>query len=108
MALDRLDPGQSSPHRLGFALFRSLPMRAAASLVCALFLASPAAAETCKTWSPAEPFGQLDIKLVNEASGLEVSDRFGDRLYHNNDSGDGLLFYVSGLKGDATRAIDVE
>ncbi|MDP3747200.1 MAG: hypothetical protein Q8Q88_09155 [Phenylobacterium sp.] len=84
-------------------------MRAAA-LLCALILASPTAAQSgvCPAWGKAEPFGALDAKLVNEASGLEVSDRFGDRLYHNNDSGDGLRFYVSGLKGEATRAIDVE
>ncbi|WP_332773441.1 hypothetical protein [Phenylobacterium sp.] len=83
-------------------------MRAAASLACALLLVSPAAAGTCRTWGAAEPFGALDTKLVNEASGLDVSARFRDRLYHNNDSGDGLRFYVSGLKGEATRAVDVE
>lgn len=83
-------------------------MRAVASLACALLLGGPAAAETCKAWGPAEAFGALDTKLVNEASGLDVSARHDARLYHNNDSGDGLRFYVSGLKGEDTRAIDVE
>lgn len=82
-------------------------MRVAASLACALLLASPAAAGTCPTWGPAEPFGELDVKLVNEASGLDVSARYRDRLYHNNDSGDGLRFYVSGLKGQGTRAVEI-
>ena len=81
----------------------------AASLLCALLLGSPAAAaEACKTWGAAEPFGALDTKLVDEASGLEVSDRYRDRLYHNNDSGDCLRFYVSDLTGQATRAIEIE
>ncbi|WP_309643927.1 hypothetical protein [Phenylobacterium sp.] len=84
-------------------------MRAVASLLCALLLANPAAAaEACKAWGPAGPFGALDTTLVDEASGLEVSDRYGDRLYHNNDSGDGLRFYVSDLTGQSTRAVEIE
>lgn len=86
-------------------------MRTAAStLACILMLAGPGAAgaEVCKTWGPAEPFGVLDTALVNEASGLDVSVGYPDRLYHNNDSGDDLRFYLSDLKGEAARAVDVE
>lgn len=73
-----------------------------------LALASPAAAQVCAAWGPPETIGRLDTVLVNEASGLEVSTRFKDRLYHNNDSGDGLRFYISRLDGQDTRAIEVE
>lgn len=83
-------------------------MRVATALACLLAFPSAAGAEVCKTWGAAEPFGMLDTKLVDEASGLDVSARYPDRLYHNNDSGDDLRFYISGLKGEATRAVDVE
>ena len=73
-----------------------------------LAIASPAAAQVCASWGPAQTIGKLDTSLVNEASGLEVSARFGDRLYHNNDSGDGLRFYISRLDGQAARAVEVE
>ena len=80
----------------------------AAVLACLLGAASPAAAQVCPAWKAAETVGELDTSLVNEASGLEVSSRHPDRLYHNNDSGDGLRFYVSNLKGQEARAIEVE
>lgn len=86
-------------------------MRAtAAAFACLTMLAVPAvgAAQVCKAWGPAEAFGQLDTKLVNEASGLDVSARFKGRLYHNNDSGDDLRFYISDLKGDHAKAVDVK
>ena len=73
-----------------------------------LMIGGAAHAEVCKAWSPAQAYGELDTKLVNEASGLDVSARYPDRLYHNNDSGDGLRFYLSDLRGQNARAIDVE
>lgn len=73
-----------------------------------LATATPAFAEVCPAWKAAETIGRLDTGLVNEASGLEVSARFEDRLYHNNDSGDGLRFYVSRLDGQGARAVEVE
>lgn len=75
---------------------------------CLLAASTPAAAEVCTAWGPAQTIGQLDTALVNEASGLEVSAKFGDRLYHNNDSGDGLRFYVSRMDGQDARAIEIE
>jgi hypothetical protein len=83
-------------------------MRAAAFLACALALPLVAEAQVCPKWGPPEAAGALDTGLVNEASGLDVSQRFPDRLYHNNDSGDGLRFYVSDLKGANTRVVEVE
>ncbi len=73
-----------------------------------LMISGAAHAEVCKAWSPAEAYGELDTTFVNEASGLDVSARYPDRLYHNNDSGDGLRFYLSDLRGQSTRAVDVE
>lgn len=83
-------------------------MRAAALLACALFLPLAAQAGVCPKWRAPETTGALDTSLVNEASGLDVSQRFPDRLYHNNDSGDGLRFYISDLKGANARAVEVE
>ena len=73
-----------------------------------LAFASPAAAQVCQAWTPSETIGRLDTSLVNEASGLEASAKFGDRLYHNNDSGDGLRFYISRLDGQGARVVEVE
>ncbi|MDP3853912.1 hypothetical protein [Phenylobacterium sp.] len=83
-------------------------MRALAAIACSLLVTSPAAAEVCEAWAPAQAFGALEVSLIDEASGLEVSDRHPDRLYHNNDSGDGLRFYVSDLKGQGTRAVEIK
>lgn len=81
---------------------------AAALLACALILPVSAKAAVCSKWGAAEDFGTLDTSLVDEASGLDVSDHFPNRLYHNNDSGDGLRFYISDLDGRNTRAVEVE
>lgn len=83
-------------------------MRLAVALLLASAIALPARAEVCAKWGAAEAFGMLDTNLVNEASGLAVSRRFPDRLYHNNDSGDGLRFYISDLKGGGARAVEIE
>lgn len=83
-------------------------MRAAALFACVFALPACAQAEVCPKWSAPEAAGALDTSLVNEASGLDVSDRFPNRLYHNNDSGDGLRFYISDLKGGNARAVEVE
>jgi hypothetical protein len=85
-------------------------MRAASLLACALLAMAPPAfaAGLCPTWGPSTQVGTLDTKIVNEASGLEASARFPGRLYHNNDSGDGLRFYVTDMAGGATRTVEVK
>lgn len=85
-------------------------MRAANLVACAvLAFASPAfAAGLCPTWGPATQAGTLDTKVINEASGLEASARFPGRLYHNNDSGDGLRFYITDMAGGATRTVELK
>lgn len=80
----------------------------AALFACVLALPCLAQAQVCPSWGTAEAFGTLDTALVNEASGLDASQRFPDRLYHNNDSGDGLRFYISDLKGGNARSVEVE
>ena len=50
----------------------------------------------------------LDHKLIDEASGIEVSSKFPNRLYHINDSGGGQFFYISDLKGNSTQKIAID
>lgn len=73
-----------------------------------LFFLGLANAELCESWGEAQKIGVLDHKLINEASGIEVSKEFPDRLYHVNDSGGGQFFYISDLKGNNTQKITIE
>lgn len=52
--------------------------------------------------------GELDVGIINEASGLEISTAFPGRLYHVNDSGDAGRFYVTGLAGAGTEIVSVD
>lgn len=61
----------------------------------------------CDVWTDTAA-GRLDVDPIREASGLEVSRSFADRLYHVNDSGDSGRFFVTALDGTGTRAIAVE
>jgi len=65
------------------------------------------AAGLCPRWSAAEVAGSLDGKLINEASGLEASSRYRGRLYHHNDSGDDLRFFVTDAKGAAVQVVNL-
>lgn len=77
--------------------------------VAALALAQgAAAAELCPKWGAAEPAGALDGKLIGEASGLEASKTFPGRLYHHNDSGDDLRFFVTDATGGGARIVNLE
>lgn len=72
-----------------------------------LFLFNYANAELCEKWGEAQKIGVLDHKLINEASGIEVSKNFPGRLYHINDSGGGQYFFLSDQKGDGTQKIGI-
>ncbi len=61
--------------------------------------------KACIRWSNAYKVGQLQTNYINEASGLEFSSAFPDRLYHINDSGDGPYVYISDKKGASTRRV---
>lgn len=62
-------------------------------------------ARACKEWSRPYEVGSVDTDFVHEASGLEWSSAFPERLYHNNDSGDGPYVYVSDKKGANMRKV---
>ncbi len=62
----------------------------------------------CSTWASAAEIGALDHEAIPEASGLEVSSRFPDRLYHINDSGDSGRFFVTARDGSGTRIVRIE
>ena len=66
------------------------------------------AALPCDTWSEPQQLGMLDHQIIPEASGIAVSRAFEDRLYHNNDSGDGPYFYVTNGAGAATQTVTVD
>lgn len=65
-------------------------------------------AELCSNWGEGKKAGVLDHKLIDEASGIEVSRKYPNRLYHINDSGGGQFFYISDLKGDNTQKIGID
>lgn len=85
-------------------------MRHAAMFACVLALALPAAARAglCPNWSAVVEAGRLDPTIISEASGLEASRRFPGRLYHNNDSGDGLRFYITDMAGRHTTTVELK
>ena len=56
-------------------------------------------AELCNKWSEGSKLGVVDHNQINEASGIETSRIFPDRLYHINDSGGGQYFYITELDG---------
>jgi len=88
---------------------RRSPMRPTA-LACALILALPAVsqAKVCAGWSAPTTLGVLDGAVIDEASGLEASARYPGRLYHNNDSGDDLRFFVTDAAGAGTKIVNLK
>jgi len=63
-------------------------------------------AKICQTWGTHSTLGHLDHKIINESSGLIVS-QYPNRLYHVNDSGDGAFFYQTTESGLATKKIEI-
>ena len=66
------------------------------------------AADTCTQWGEAEVMGALDAALLPEASGLAHGRVNPQTLYHVNDSGDELSFYVSSLEGEGLSRVRLE
>jgi len=62
----------------------------------------------CSEWGPATKVGALDHNLINEASGLALSQLVEDRMFHINDSGGGPYFFTTDLKGGNTQKIEVD
>jgi hypothetical protein len=57
-----------------------------ACLFCSTSLEGQTPSGLCVEWGAAREVGQLDSRLIAEASGLAVSSRFSNRLYHVDDS----------------------
>ncbi|MES2341819.1 MAG: hypothetical protein V4597_09085 [Pseudomonadota bacterium] len=85
-------------------------MRTVAALACALVatLPLPAQAGVCKSWSAPVLAASIASKPIDEASGLETSRAYPGRLYHNNDSGDDLRFYVTDMAGGNLQVVNLK
>jgi hypothetical protein len=57
-------------------------------------------------WAGGVEVGLLD-PVINEASGIAVSARYGNRLYHVNDSGDRGRFFITNLTGADAQSVRV-
>jgi hypothetical protein len=78
--------------------------RSLATVFLSLQVAAAGAAEgVCSRWSEPAKVGDLDVKVINEASGIAIA-RNGQRLYHNND-GNFPFFHVTDLQGGATQTV---
>ncbi len=78
------------------------------SIICILYAATLEAQNVpgaCVEWGEAREVGQLDSGLIPEASGIEVSSVFPDRLYHVDDSS--TRFYVTDLRGDLIQSVSI-
>lgn len=77
-----------------------------AAAVALLHLPAAVAAQaTCSRWSEPAKVGDLDIRMIMEASGIAVS-RQAQRLFHIND-GDRAEFHITNVDGGATQTIKV-
>lgn len=73
-----------------------------------LLFAIPIFAATCAKWNIATEIGLLPHKEISESSGLQISKKIKDRIYHVNDSGDGPFFYITNYQGKNLKTIKVE
>jgi len=80
-------------------------MRIVAFLLALLSLqtANPPACQ----WTHGVAIGKVDVP-IDEDSGLAISRKFPDRLYHVNDSGDIGRFFVTDFAGRNTRVVHVK
>lgn len=85
-------------------------MRIAAVLACALMAGVPLTAQAgvCKAWSAPVLAASIASKPIDEASGLEASRAYPGRLYHNNDSGDDLRFFITDMAGADLKIVNLK
>lgn len=76
------------------------------AFVSTLFF-SPLHAKLCHKWESPKIVGNLDTKIINEASGISISLDLKDKFYHINDSGDGPYFYSTNLDGSEPKKIKI-
>ena len=62
----------------------------------------------CSEWGAPVKLGTLDKHILVEASGIEVSEKYKNRVYHVNDSGNGLELFITDLKGKKKRKIKIK
>ena len=74
--------------------------------VCFLTLTSAQA--LCSKWGNPQKVGALDSNIIDESSGMEISTKGSQRIFHINDSGDGPYFYVTNMEGENTRPISIQ
>ncbi len=75
-------------------------------LILAIF-SSSSYGQVCGLWSEAKVVGKLDHKMINEASGIDVSMIDNSILYHINDSGNGPYYYSSKFDGSDSKKIRI-
>ncbi len=61
----------------------------------------------CRSYDAGTEVGQLDAAMIAESSGMAVSTKYPDRLYHINDGADASI-YVTSLTGTGTKKIAIE
>lgn len=61
--------------------------------------------QICKEWGEAQVVGKLDHNTIDEASGIAVSGKNSNVLYHVNDSGNGPYFYTTRIDGSETNKL---
>jgi hypothetical protein len=79
-------------------------MRIVALLLFWLLFTSPVP-PACE-WTRGTEVGRVDTP-ISEDSGLAISRKFPNRLYHANDSGDSGRFFVTDLTGSGVRVVRV-
>jgi hypothetical protein len=81
-------------------------IRTILTLLITLSLGTEAVAQICAEWGQSTRVGELGPE-IREASGLAVSRRFPNRLYHVNDSGDRGSFYITDGTGRLRQTVVV-
>ena len=79
------------------------------SIICFLYATAIEAQDLtgfCAVWGEAQEVGQLDSGLIPEASGIAVSSRFPNRLYHVDDSS--TTVFVTDAAGNLMRSVAIE
>ncbi len=76
--------------------------------VAAVSAASVAENGFCKNWDKVNTVGYLDEKIIGEASGLIISKKFKNRLYHINDSNNTSSLYLTDFAGKNTKSVKVK
>lgn len=72
-----------------------------------MLTASSAYAGFCAQWEAGKAIGSLSPKEVREASGMVASQKFPNRVYWINDSGDKGYFYYSDPNGKNMRKVKI-